>query len=227
MKIVIISFLGFLLISPAFGQNGRSICHCPQTETEYAGQDSQRVYHFSNGKKIILCGYKNSGKYKKSRQLETFSEFTLTVCGQDSAYNFWGAVETCNLTQNGDTLIVNEIEREPVGKNYKYIPIPWLIEKIFFEEQSVKNEFSVNRNIRKYTIKEIRDVLREFEWSDSTMNDHTMEIANKLLIATISGSTKARKYFNDFTKKFEYLDGAFSEEYGDLEEMLKYWDEYK
>ena len=53
-----------------------------------------------------------------------------------------------------------------------------------------------------------------------------MQLVNRLFIATISNDKKARKYFYEFEMKYE-LDGAFSEEYSDLKEMLEVWDKQK
>ena len=50
-----------------------------------------------------------------------------------------------------------------------------------------------------------------------------MVLCNKLFVAAISNSEKAKKYFMDFEIKFGALDGAFAEEYKDLKAKLALW----
>jgi hypothetical protein len=68
--------------------------------------------------------------------------------------------------------------------------------------------------------------LQEFEIRKKGHYKEKMDLANKLFIASISDSDKARKYFVEFKDKFEVHDGdgAYAEEYHDLKEMLNLWD---
>ncbi|HWY35215.1 MAG TPA: hypothetical protein VNX68_11255, partial [Nitrosopumilaceae archaeon] len=96
--------------------------------------------------------------------------------------------------------------------------------KIYFDRQKVVRKLFVNRQIRKYNQDEIKVVLKIYETAKYGLEDSKMEIANKLFIATISGSNKARQYFKEFKNKFGTLDGAFKEEYNELTAMLELWD---
>ena len=192
-------------------------CECPQTQ--YAGTKADTTFHLSNGKTIVLCGYKNPDS-----KPTTFSEFILSVCGQDTIIDFWGAVLTCRLKVNKDTLFVDELQNLPTGKNFKYQETVWTTEKIYFSGQNVVKKLVVNRQIRKYTEDEIQTALKSYETAKSGLDDNKMVIANKLFIATISGDKKARKYLKEFNDKFGILDGAFKEEYSDLTAMLELWD---
>jgi len=209
--------LTFLTLSSVFGQMKKTSCDCPKTQ--FAGTKADTAFYLSNGKKIVLCGYKNPDSNPT-----TFSEFVLAVCGQDTIIDFWGAVLTCRLKVNKDTLLVDQLQNLPTGKNFKFQETVWTTEKIYFSEQKIVRKLVINRQIRKYSQDEIQSVLKIYETAKTGLDDSKMEIANKLFIATISGDKKARQYFKEFKSKFGTLDGAFAEEYSDLTAMLELWD---
>ena len=208
--------LTFLTLTSVFGQTKKASCDCPKTQ--FAGIKADTTFHLSNGKTIVLCGYKNPNS-----KPTTFSEFILSVCGQDTIIDFWGAVLTCRLKVNKDTLLVDQLQNLPTGKNFKYQETVWTTEKIYFSGQKVVRKLVVNRKIKKYNQDEIQSVLKTYEIAKPGLDDSKMEIANKLFIATISGDKKARQYFKEFKNKFGTLDGAFAEEYSDLTAMLELW----
>ena len=209
--------LTFLTLTSVFGQTKKTSCDCPKTQ--FAGTKADTTFHLSNGKTIVLCGYKNPDS-----KPTTFSEFILSVCGQDSIIDFWGAVLTCRLKVNKDTLLIDQLQNLPTGNNFKFQETVWTTEKLHFSGQKIVRELVVNRQIRKYNQDEIQSVLKSYETAKLGLDDSKMELANKLFIATISGDKKARKYFKEFNNKFGILDGAFKEEYSDLTAMLELWD---
>lgn len=208
----------FLTVTSVFGQTKKNSCDCPKTQ--FAGTKADTTFQFSNGKTIVLCGYKNPGI-----KPATFSEFILSVCGQDTIIDFWGALLACQLGVKKDTLFVEEMLNLPTGKNFKYKKTVWTTEKLYFIGHKVNRKILVNRQIRKYNAEEIATVLKTYEVAKSGLDDNKMIIANKLFIATISGDRKARHYFKQFNSKFGTLDGAFKQEYSTLKEMLAFWDE--
>ncbi len=206
-----------LTLTSVYGQANKASCDCPKTQ--YAGTKADTTFYLSNGKTVVLCGYKNPDS-----EPTTFSEFILAVCGQDTIIDFWGAVLTCRLKVNKDTLLVDQLQNLPAGKNFKFQETVWTTEKIHFSGQKLVRKLVVNRQIRKYSQDEIQSVLKTYETAKTGLDDNKMEIANKLFIATISGDKKARQYFREFKSKFGTLDGAFAEEYSDLTAMLELWD---
>lgn len=209
--------LTFLILTSVLGQTKKVSCDCPKTQ--YAGIKADSTFHLSNGKTIVLCGYKNPDS-----KPPTFSEFILAVCGQDTIIDFWGAALTCRLKTNKDILLVDQLRNLPTGKNFKFQETIWITEKIYFNGQKLARKIVVNRQIRKYNKDEIQSILKAYETGTAGLDDRKMEIANKLFVATISGDKKARRYFKKFKSKFGILDGAFAEEYADLTAMLKLWD---
>lgn len=215
-RVAIILTILTLTVYACGQQTKKTSCDCPKTQ--FAETKADTTFHLSNGKTIVLCGYKN-----EDSNPTTFSEFVLSVCGQDTIIDFWGAVLTCQLKVHNDTLLVEELHNLPTAKNLEYTKTVWTTEKIFFNEQKVVRKLIINKKIR-YDKDEIQTALKAYETAKYGLDDSKMEIANKLFIATISGDTKARQYFKEFKTKFGTLDGAFSEEYSDLTAMLDLWD---
>jgi hypothetical protein len=199
------------------GQTKNKNCNCPKND--YAGMTADTTFKLSNGKEIVLCGYKNPDSKPIS-----YSEFVLAVCGQAKIIDFWDATVTCYLKIEKDTLFVENLVDLPIGKNRTYKETVWATDKIYFKGQTAIRIYAVNKKIQKYTRLEIMKTLKEYETSNGGLSDNKMELANRLFAATISGDKKARKYFKAFRTKFGVLDGAFSEEYSDLTAMLVQWD---
>ncbi|NVO31143.1 hypothetical protein [Hymenobacter lapidiphilus] len=102
-----------MTLTSVFGQTKMTSCDCPKTQ--FAGTKADTTFHLSNGKTIVLCGYKNPDS-----KTTNFSEFILAVCGQDTIIDFWGAVLTCRLKANKDTLLVDQLQNLQTGKNFKF-----------------------------------------------------------------------------------------------------------
>lgn len=214
---LLIFFLLLTSLTSLHGQIRLTSCSCPQTQ--YSDTKADTTFSLSNDRTIALCGYKNP-----DTRPTTFSEFVLYVCGQDSIVDFWGATLTCRLKVNKDTLLVEQIENLPTGMNQKFQQTVWTTEKIFFKKGKTSRLLKVNTGIQKYTDKEIKLILTEFENTKNGYDEKKMELVYKLFIASISGSKTARQYFQDFGNKFWTLDGADREEYNDLIAMLGLWD---
>ncbi len=204
-------------LSTAFAQAQQTECNCPKTK--FADTKAKKTFSFSNGKTIALCGHKTT----KTKQ-ELYSEFVLSVCGQDSILGFWGATNDYSLKMKSDTLMIEKLRKLPVGKGFAFTTVVWSIEKIYFRNQKAVKRLSVNRQILKYSKEQIAAVLKEFETAKQGLDDNKRIIANKLFIAAISGDKTARAYFGEFKTKFGAIDGALSEEYIELCNMLKQWD---
>ena len=218
LKLVVLIILTLLSSYSVYSQINKSSCDCAKSEFT-KGTKADTIYHLSNGKNIALCGYFEP----KSKKTE-FSEFTLTVCGQNKIIDFWSAVLTCRLQVKKDTLLVHVLKDLPYGKNFKFQPTIWTTEKIYFSGQKTLRKLAVNRQIPKYKQTEIANVLKAFENAKPGVDDNKLTLANELFIASISGNQKARKYFLEFKTKFGLLDGIYHEEYNDLTGMLALWD---
>lgn len=146
----------------------------------------------------------------------------LAECGSDIIIGYWDATITAQIKANKDTLLIEQIWNLPTGENFEYQPTVYLIDHIYKIGNKTVVGSTQNNNLQKYTPAEIQQVLEEYKELSDELQDDTMEMANKLFIAAISGSKKAHDYFIDFDKKF-MLDGAFAEEYKDLAAVLRFY----
>jgi hypothetical protein len=206
--------LTFGLAINSLGQNLDKDCNCPPNK--FAGTRPEAIFTLRNGR-IALCGYVEN---KDSERL--FSEFVLAVCGQNNVIDFWDALTVCRIATNKDTLRIEELKNLPTGDDLKFVSTVWRIEKIYFRDGQVERSAGLNRKIRKYSQREINNVLTEYERLSKKLTYDNMDLVYRLFMATISGNKTARKYLTDKTR-FETLDGAFQEEYEELISMLKSW----
>ncbi|RYE23853.1 MAG: hypothetical protein EOP51_09265 [Sphingobacteriales bacterium] len=209
--------LSFLLIatSASAQQKAKATCACPANEFGVTQDQWQSSYRFSNGKELSIFGDKNNNY---------LSEFILVDCLAGKTIEFWGAVETCTVKKMGDTLLITELTFLPNGVNNKYEPTDWLMHYYYYSNNTLQRSVAINRNIKRYTPQEIKTILEDF---DSRSGKYTVDVEplmDKLWLATISGDKTARNYFENFEKKFDWLDGAYSEQYHDLKAKLELWD---
>lgn len=205
-------------------------CDCPKTL--FTDTKADTAFRLSNGKTIVLCGYKYPG-----RQPAAYTEFVLAVCGQDTIIDFWSPLLTYQFKTDKDTLLAEQLHILPTGKDFNYQETLWITEKIYFRGQIIIWEQAVNRNIPRYNKAQIATVLKEYRATKPNLTifkeyvttkpglkESDMVLADKLFIATLCGDKTARRYFNEFPGKFQHLDGHFAEQYNELTAMLTLWD---
>lgn len=188
------------------------------SKTQFAGTRADTTFYLSNGKTIVLCGYKNP-----ESKPTTFSEFILAVCGQDTIIDFWGAVQTCRLNVNKDTLFVSELKNLPTGKNFKYQETVWTTEKYSSMDRRLLENFSLTDKSKIQSRRNtncVKSIRNSKVWTWRMQNGN----CKQTIYCYNFGWQKARQYFKEFKNKFGTLDGAFAEEYSDLIAMLDLWD---
>ena len=216
MKQILFIIFTILTLNLTYSQSDYKNCDC--IKNTFTEEKADTSFHFSNGKIIVLCGYRND-----ETENINYSEFVLYVCGEKEIINFWGAVETCNVKVKNDTLYVEELINLPNGKNFKFEESVWWTDKYYFEGDNLQKKSSINKEIKKYDNDEINIVLKEFESRKKGLDDNIMELGYKLFICSISGNHIAQQYFKDFETKFGTLDGYYKESYNDLTAMLEIW----
>ncbi len=191
-------------------------CKCPPAQ-DSANSVFDTTFIFSNGNSIILCG---------SREIDTkgstFSDFSLRQCGKDSVLGFWNENKTCRINQTRDALTVEYLINLPVGKDYGYMPVPFLIDKVFFTGNRVKRTTNINSKVRKYTQGECASIIKKYEETPKPIVDDLEDVINKLFMAALSGNRKAKALLMDFTKVNPELDGDSQEQYNELMVVLGY-----
>ena len=207
----------FLLLSAMGFSQSKTECFCPKSEVT-SFQKADTVFSFSNNKKIALCGYKEIIDDKNY-----YSEFVISECGSDKIIESWDETSVCLARFSNDKLNIETLLPLPLGNDYEYRDFVWSTETFYYNGNKLQSNFQINKGIKKYTQNQIQQVLKAFEKADAKLNDDTMVLCNKLFVAAISNSEKAKKYFMDFEIKFGALDGAFAEEYKDLKAKLALW----
>jgi hypothetical protein len=183
-----------------------------------AADKPKEIFNFSTGQQIILCGYKND-----DNTIITYSEFILQECGKSEPVDFWEALFTGTVRLDKDVIYIKEIKNLPTGRNRSFTNTHWSTETLRYNNNQLTRTYTINHIIRKYDKAEIDLTLKEFEAGSAKYKGDVEEAMYRLFVAVISGSKKARIYFNDFGK-FTLLDGAVSEDYKDLKAMLVLWD---
>jgi hypothetical protein len=222
MKSLFIFALLVVTWTTTFGQSNKAVCKCPITI--YAGTKADTTFHLSNNVSIALCGYRETEAIKGKA---LFSEFVLSVCGSNKIIKFWGAVELCNVKVVKDTLFVETLIDLPTGKKMSYEKTIWTIERIYFVKGKTKTASTINPRMPKYNSDQIPYVLKLYDHTKDQNSEKTGELIDKLFIATISGSNKAKDLLVNFHKKFTKLDGVYFEQYDDAIRMLSLWDKNK
>ncbi|PVH25193.1 hypothetical protein [Sphingobacterium corticibacter] len=219
-------FFAVLLNNPVIAQQGEinqaqrsnaSDCKCP--ENIYTSSAPNQVFTYSNGKKIVACGY-----VMDEQQPDVLSEFVLAECETDTVIDFWGAMTISRLAFKQDTLFVQELYELPIGDDFKSREIVWTIEKFSYNGSQLMREKRVNHDLILYDDNTIKKVLERYKAADDVLNDDKMLLADQLFTAALSGHTKAKSAFLGFHQRFPALSGAYLQQYRILTEMLTAWE---
>ncbi|TGE28865.1 hypothetical protein [Hymenobacter metallicola] len=192
-------------------------CSCP-TEVPLANTQPDSLFAFAAGPVLSVCGYKEQGK----RQ-EFFSEFAVSTCQPRKVLKYWDIREKCRLSFRQDTLTVESVKNLPAGKNFAYEFVAFRIDRFFTAKGQVQHQSSLNQKLRPYTAEEIARVKKDYETAGAAKPEKRIELANRLLLSAFSGDQQAGSYFRQFTSKFP-LEGAYAEEYAELQRLLRDWD---
>ncbi len=192
-------------------------CECIIHDAKKVKADS--IYTFSNGKSLAICGYREGNP-------NIFSEFYLNRCDMDSSLGFWDALRDCKVTLENDTLFIREFKLMANGGNREVLANIYTIEKFYFKQGELKRNLIINPELKMYNQESINLVIKKYESTKGEMSEDKIDLAYELFYATISGSKKASEYFKKFDKKFFIPSGAYLEEWQEIQEMLKLWNEY-
>ena len=194
-----------------------------QQSESRSGSVVDSMFEFSDGKSICLNGWMEIEDGK-----QVFAGFTLRDCDTGDMLGVRWDLEPCHLLFSNDTLWVNQLELLAMGENHKLVMFPWKIAAFYLEDESFGYTEGLNEEFR-YDQQTIESVLEEYEATELRTQEedaeyvslHLMELANKLLIAAVSGSQKAEVYFKEFDTRVK-PDGANASWYILMERILKY-----
>ena len=182
------------------------------------------TFEFSNSKRICLEGWMDLGDGNL-----VYSDTVLRDCDTEEELGYCQALgEGCHIWFRNDTLWMNQHELLAMGENLELVKFPWKIEAFYLEDGSIRHTERMNENLR-YDEQTIESILKEYEttkWltqeeDNQYVGFQLMPLANKLLIAAISGSQESELRFKEFRTKVK-PDGAYASWYIIMERILKY-----
>lgn len=177
----------------------------------------KKNFTFSNKKNVAVCG---DMEVQKGDTI--YSEGFLSFCDENKIIEEWGALDPCKIRKINDTIFVETLCWLPIGKNYKTVSVPFYSRKYFFYKDSV---YSTNYiiNYRKYSKKQILQILQQYKKITKGNSDYTITVANRLFWSCVSGSKKAEELLLSLPIKFKDFDGAYAEDFDDIVGNYKLW----
>ena len=183
----------------------------------------ETTFEFSNGKSICLEGWMDLEDGK-----QVFIDTVLLDCDTEDKLGYCLPFEGCHIWFSNDTLWMNQLELLAMGENLELVKFPWKIEAFYLEDGSIGHTERLNENLR-YDEQTIESILREYETTEWLTQEedneyvgfHLMHLANKLLIAAISGSQESEIKFKEFETRVK-PDGAYASAYIRMERVMKY-----
>jgi len=209
--------LFIIMLFALCGVFAQETCKCPPSPDSTA-TISDSVFYFQNGKSVILCG-----SIDVDTRTTTFSAFIVRLCGQDSAIGFWSENKTCRVSVSRDTLNIESLVNLPVGREFGYLPVPLLTDKVYMAGDRIRRATRINPRVRKYTQSECGAIVKKYEATPKPIVDDLEDVMNRLFMAAISGNNKAYSHFQEFTTINPELDGDSQEQYNELSEAMGYF----
>ena len=188
----------------------------------YNSEDAKPVLNAKVGNSnLIVCGFL---KQRQSANSVKISEFTISNCETDEVLRFYGAVTTCQVSVKGEVLEIVELDRLPLGKNFKWIQTPYrkaILSDVAGTPTFSDAEFVLDlSNISNSDVKSFVDELPNYKGKG-----YFQEIENfigKLLICSLKGNEQCEIVFNDIDNYLNFvLDGALAEFHNDCKSVLE------
>lgn len=181
------------------------------------------IFTFKDGSQLAITGYSEMAEGRK-----VFSEFILTEYKSNELIEGWSAAEQCEISFSNDTLKINQLGLFAVGKGNEFETHAWKLNQYFKVGKEVELSTDFNEKL-KLGKAEIESTLKEYEsteWqtqiqSKSEYSEAKMNLANRLMLAAISGNEKATEYFKEFKTRFK-PDGANAEWYSEMKSIFEF-----
>ena len=211
---------GFVHKSRIQSYNAESTnCNCPQP---YNSEDAKPVLNAKVGNSnLTVCGFL---KQRQSANSVKISEFTISNCETDEVLRFYGAVTTCQVSVKGEVLEIVELDRLPLGKNFKWIQTPFrkaILSDVAGTPTFSDAEFVLDlSNISNYDVKSFVDELPNYKGKGYFQEIETF--IGKLLICSLKGNEQCEIVLNDIDNYLNFvLDGALAEFHNDCKSVLE------
>ena len=195
----------------------------PDSSESWADSIIDTTFEFSNGKSICLDGFMETQLGK-----QVIGGFFVIDCDTGEKLGECGGLEGCHFWFSNDTLWVDHLEVLAMGENLELVDFPWKVSTYYMEAEGIGHTKRLNENLR-YDEKTIESILEEYEntvWRTQEedyehVGNQLMPLANKLMIAAISGSRESELKFKEFRTRVK-PDGAKASWYLIMERILEY-----
>lgn len=221
-RILLISFSLFSCQSQERKLSVKGTSYSPISQIEQQeGPDT--IFTFKDGSQISITGYSEMVDGRK-----LFSEFNLKEYKSNKLIEGWSAIEQCEIFFLNDTLHINQLGLFALGKKNKFETHAWKLNHYFKVGKEIKRSTVFNKKL-KLGKAEIESTLKDYEstvWQTQIQSDEEyigakMNLANRLMLAAISGNKKGSEYFKEFKTKFK-PDGANAEWYNEMKVILDF-----
>lgn len=192
-------------------------CICTEQQMEEFKSEALHVFTFSNGKQLKICPPQC---YTFDKDDNTyFKDFLILKCDEDKPIQYWDNIY-CNVILKNDTLLVTETLDLPIGAKRNFIKFIKAKTSYYYKAEELKKSY-VLFNIRKYTLSEIKQTLKEYQRALSGKKFNSKNLFNRLLIAALSGNVEAKQHFINFQNNFEdEMSGTDIEDYQNLKSVF-------
>jgi hypothetical protein len=204
-------------------------CSCPKgmlDMEEFGGKQANRLFSFSNGKTIGLCGSPDTTE----NRIE-YSTAALFECNTKKIIRDWFGYCTITVEYKPDTIIITNSEWLPVGKDFGFKMIKVSYEKVFYKGNKLIISDYYEQSLPKYSSTQINWILNKYksvkDIYEYRINDSDIAIAYLLFWAYVSGSYEAETYFKQIEKKYGPFDGAIAEQWDDLWGLYLHYKKHK
>ena len=216
MRVLFIHIFLLYIFPPADAQE----CKCHYNHYDSALLKPRRVFLFKNNKTIGLYG----DQYIEGKDT-SYSEFSLCLCDKNEI--IFDMIDDGTVSyiikKIRDTLLIEEMDGLPIGKNFSYVSIPFYFQKFFFHKDTLRDIGYYRNDIKKYSKLQVKQVLQLYKNITRANSDYTIAVANRLFWACVSGSKDAEILFNKIPVKFKGFDGAYAEDMDDITDTYNRW----
>jgi hypothetical protein len=200
------------------------VCQCPASIHDSNAKPAT-IFSFSNGKAIALWE-RNNQKDSFPGSL-TYSDFIISECDTDFPAGSWNDRTHCTVEMAADTLVIRQLSLIALSPKLDMVHMPWLITKFYYRNNKLESEKEFNPELH-YSEKQIK---RAFEHLDTTKwRTHNelgnsreafrlMRFASQMMVASISGSSKAEVYFYKVKEQFQ-PEGEYALWFKEMEEII-------
>ena len=191
-------------------------CECPSQAPE--GGQVMKTFNLGNGNELGICGY-NTVEAGDT----TYTKFVLFRCGEDEIIEQWNINISCKVEQVKDAVLVKEMYNLPIGTEFSTLWRPLYVHQYSVSGRDVKHTTYYDKKAAKYSAVQIAAVIKQYKELPATVSEQTMETANMLFWATLSGSKEAEGYLKTFPDKYGPFASPFNEEWDAVNMRYEQW----